>query len=360
VLPSHVFNSKSSHYSGGVRAQLDSHREPRAPILCPSSDPLPQTRRPKLDQSERCASKAQGGCTPASLKAILTEDVPIHDVLAFPPAPIVAALALEAADSSFSRIDFVPHSFVTGPVEPGAALYSLEGDFGFSPPNGNPEVGHEVKLINFDQESHGPISLSFQNFARNTTPAIRRSSALITRPDSIVRPMSSSGRTGAPTSSIAVPYATSAPCELRAWFGEHDPLPQTPAPPGSIVGMGIEAGILARGLIPDGVLIDCDFRDYQRVLNWTADLMATPDVVAIFEAGFAHSRCLIRTDILERRDGGWCLGEVKSSTKVKDEHLVEVALQVWVLQQCGVDLADVQLILVNPEYVRGEDGPIVG
>jgi hypothetical protein len=33
---------------------------------------------------------------------------------------------------------------------------------------------------------------------------------------------------------------------------------------------------------------------------------------------------------------------------------------VWVRQQCGVDLADVQLILVNPEYVRGEDGPIVG
>jgi glucose/arabinose dehydrogenase len=108
-------------------------------------------------------------CTPASLKAILTEDVPIHDVLAFPPAPIVAPLALEAADSSFSGIDFVPHSFVTGPVEPGAALYSLEGDFGFSPPNGNPEVGHEVKLINFDQERHGPISLSFRNFARNDT-----------------------------------------------------------------------------------------------------------------------------------------------------------------------------------------------
>jgi hypothetical protein len=145
-------------------------------------------------------------------------------------------------------------------------------------------------------------------------------------------------------------------CALRSWFGEHDPLPQTPAPPGSIVGMGIEAGILARSLVPDGVLIDCDFKDYQRVLNWTADLMATPDVPAIFEAGFAHSRCLIRADILARRDGGWVLGEVKSSTKVKDEHLIEIALQVYVLQQCGVDLADVQLILINPEYVRGEDG----
>jgi hypothetical protein len=108
-------------------------------------------------------------CKPASLKLILTEDVPIRDVFAFPPASIVAPLALEAADSSFTGIDFVPDSFVSGPVEPGAALYTLEGDFGFSPPNGNPEVGHEVKLINFDKERHGPLSLSFQNFARNGT-----------------------------------------------------------------------------------------------------------------------------------------------------------------------------------------------
>ena len=108
-------------------------------------------------------------CTPASLANILKFDVPIADVLAFPPAPIVAPLALEAADSSITGIDFVPNSFATGPVQPGAALYSLEGDFGFSPPNATapaPEVGHEVKLINFGQD---PLSLSFQNFARNDT-----------------------------------------------------------------------------------------------------------------------------------------------------------------------------------------------
>jgi hypothetical protein len=111
-------------------------------------------------------------CTPASLKQILTEDVPIADVLAVPPAPIVAPIALEAADSSFTGIDFVPKSFVTDPVLPGAALYSLEGDFGFSPPNANPpapEVGHEVKLINFNQDPSLPLQLSFQNFARNNT-----------------------------------------------------------------------------------------------------------------------------------------------------------------------------------------------
>jgi len=99
-------------------------------------------------------------------------DIPIADVLAFPPAPIVAPLAIEAADSSFTGIDFVPKSFVGGPVQDGAALYSLEGDFGFSPPNATspaPEVGHEVKLINFNQDPSAPLSLSFQNFARNDT-----------------------------------------------------------------------------------------------------------------------------------------------------------------------------------------------
>src|SRR5258708_21754608 len=73
-------------------------------------------------------------CTPASLAEILTLDVPIRDVLASPPAPIVAPLAIEAADSSFTGIDFVPKSFVKGPVLPVAALYSLEADFGFSAP----------------------------------------------------------------------------------------------------------------------------------------------------------------------------------------------------------------------------------
>jgi hypothetical protein len=99
-------------------------------------------------------------------------DVPIANVLAFPPAPIVAPIGIEAADSSFTGIDFAPKSFVGGPVLPGAALYALEGDFGFSPPNStaeNAEVGHEVKLINFNQDPSGPLQLSFQNFARNDT-----------------------------------------------------------------------------------------------------------------------------------------------------------------------------------------------
>src|SRR5205823_5720259 len=91
-------------------------------------------------------------CTPASLALILKEDVPIRDVLAFPPQQIASPLAIDAADSSFTAIDFVPDSFAAPPMRPGAALYALEGDFGFSKGNATspaPEVGHEIKIINF-------------------------------------------------------------------------------------------------------------------------------------------------------------------------------------------------------------------
>ena len=117
---------------------------------------------------------------PACIPIVLKEDVPIRDVLAFPPQQITSPLAIEAADSSFTGIDFAPKSFVGGPVHRGAALYTLEGDFGFSPANATApghEVGHEVKLINFDQgsgengdqQSGKPLALKIDRFAHNTT-----------------------------------------------------------------------------------------------------------------------------------------------------------------------------------------------
>src|SRR5207244_13188947 len=108
---------------------------------------------------------------PASLSKILSEDVPVRYVLKFPPQQITSPLAIEAADSSFTGIDFVPNSFANGPVSRGAALYSLEGDFGFSAANATdpaPEVGHEVKLINFSKPGE-PLELKILRFAFNKT-----------------------------------------------------------------------------------------------------------------------------------------------------------------------------------------------
>ncbi len=65
----------------------------------------------------------------------------------------------------------MPNSFVGGPIERGAALYALEGDFGFSAANATPpapEAGHEIKLINFS-DPDDPLVLKIMRFAHNTT-----------------------------------------------------------------------------------------------------------------------------------------------------------------------------------------------
>jgi hypothetical protein len=108
-------------------------------------------------------------CTPASLVKIFTEDVPVRDVLAAPPQQITSPLTIEGADSSFTGIDFVPKSFVQGPIGGGAALYSLEGDFGFSAGNATapaPEIGHEIKIVNFVDN---PLGVKIVRFVHNTT-----------------------------------------------------------------------------------------------------------------------------------------------------------------------------------------------
>jgi glucose/arabinose dehydrogenase len=98
---------------------------------------------------------------------------PVRPVLAFPPQPITAPLALEPADVAAVGLDFVPDSFVTGPVKRGAALISREGDFGFSKANGDPEAGHDIELVNFSGQGkgkpEGPLQLQLQRFAHNTT-----------------------------------------------------------------------------------------------------------------------------------------------------------------------------------------------
>jgi hypothetical protein len=118
-----------------------------------------------------CSGPPNSPSFPACIPLVLAEDVPIRDVLAFPPQPITSPLAIEAADSSFTGIDFVPDSFAQGPVQRGAALYALEGDFGFSRANATapaPEVGHEIKLLNFSKVSE-PLQLQTSRFVFNQT-----------------------------------------------------------------------------------------------------------------------------------------------------------------------------------------------
>ena len=124
----------------------------------------------------------------------------------------------------------------------------------------------------------------------------------------------------------------------------------------SIIEQGREVGLLARQMFPGGVAIES--RDREQAIRVTRELIANPEVPAIFEGAFEHRDVFVRVDILQRRrDQRWRLIEVKSTTAVKDHHLDDVAIQHRVVTRSGLDLAASCLAHVNREYVY-EGGPI--
>jgi len=106
----------------------------------------------------------------ACAAAVQAKDIPVKPVLAYPPQTPKAPVSIMDADASETGIDFAGESFTSSLVGKGAALVSQEGDFGFSPPNGDPEGGHDVLLFNFSQPGQ-PFSFTQQRFAFNCAAA---------------------------------------------------------------------------------------------------------------------------------------------------------------------------------------------
>jgi predicted RecB family nuclease len=119
----------------------------------------------------------------------------------------------------------------------------------------------------------------------------------------------------------------------------------------AIIQQGREIGLLARKLFPSGVEIGTE-GNLDQAIRATRELVANPDVPAIFEGAFEHDGVLVRFDVLHRRgDGRLRLIEVKSSASLKEEHLDDVAIQYRVLSRCGLDVGSCSLAHVNRSYV---------
>jgi len=119
----------------------------------------------------------------------------------------------------------------------------------------------------------------------------------------------------------------------------------------AIFGQGREVGLLARRMFPGGVEVGGS-GGLDEAIRTTRELVANPDVPAIFEGAFEQGGVLVRVDMLQRRrDGRWRLLEVKSTTGLKEHHLDDVAIQARVVSRSGLDLAASCLMHVNRNYV---------
>lgn len=143
-------------------------------------------------------------------------------------------------------------------------------------------------------------------------------------------------------------------CPLRLWHECYnlDLASQVSPAQQAVFDTGHEVGRLATRLYPGGILIEEDYLHHEEAVQTTLKAMKSPNVRAIYEAGFINDGVRIRVDILERLDHGkWNLIEVKSSTSEKDVHLPDVAVQYHVLEGSGLDIEQVILIHVNNRYV---------
>lgn len=119
---------------------------------------------------------------------------------------------------------------------------------------------------------------------------------------------------------------------------------------------GTEVGVLAQTHFPGGIPIDLPHNDPGRV-EATRQALATGGP-AVFEATFVEDRVYVAIDVLERTADGFTLIEVKSSTKIKDEHIPDVAIQVWVARRAGIDVRRAEVMHLNTDFRHPDQGEL--
>ncbi|MGH7637561.1 MAG: DUF2779 domain-containing protein [Gemmatimonadaceae bacterium] len=149
-------------------------------------------------------------------------------------------------------------------------------------------------------------------------------------------------------------------CHKLLWWKVHEPLAEELQPDKvlqDLFDQGAQVGALARDRFPGGVLIDLPHNDYAGKIEATRRAIAS-GAPAIFEASFSADDVFVAVDVLVREGNAWRLIEVKSSTSAKEEHLLDAAIQLHVLQRCGLAVHAVEIMHLNKEFRHPEQGDL--
>lgn len=150
-------------------------------------------------------------------------------------------------------------------------------------------------------------------------------------------------------------------CAKRLWLQVHEPHLASVDPGAEArFAAGHEVGAIACALVPGGRMVAAD-PDLSAALGETASLLRSGHRGPIFEAALEHDGVLVRIDILEP-DGedAWRMAEVKSSTKLKDYHLGDLATQVWVARAAGLNISSTAVRHVDNSFVLQTEGEFKG
>lgn len=150
-------------------------------------------------------------------------------------------------------------------------------------------------------------------------------------------------------------------CPRRLWLAVHRPeAAELDEGAQARFATGHTVGDIACALHSEGIMIEAA-PDLAAAIDRTAQLVAARGPEPLFEATFQHDGVLVRVDILSPVGRqGWGMAEVKSSTGPKDYHLGDLATQVWVLEEAGVQLANAAIRHVDTAFVLEREGDYAG
>ena len=153
-------------------------------------------------------------------------------------------------------------------------------------------------------------------------------------------------------------------CAKKLHLEKHHPeLGVVSAQTESLFATGNQVGEIARQFYGTEKSIEIAF-DFKTMTAETKRLVEGGTDFPIFEATFRHENVLIRADVMipegQGADRGWHLVEVKASTSVKDYHVLDCAIQDWVLRSSGINVLSLSLAHIDNQFVYAGDGNYAG
>jgi hypothetical protein len=145
------------------------------------------------------------------------------------------------------------------------------------------------------------------------------------------------------------------PKALYLHFNEPEERDETSESQQHLFDTGHSVGHLAQQLFTGGVDASRgEPGNYAENIAYTRELINNGGKV-IYEAAFGDGETLCYLDILVKKGGKWHAYEVKGSTSVKDYHYMDAAFQYYVINQSGLELADISIVHLNNQYIRRGD-----
>jgi len=149
-------------------------------------------------------------------------------------------------------------------------------------------------------------------------------------------------------------------CAKRLHLEKHHPeYGEVSSQTESLFATGHQVGAIAQQLYGTKNSVEVEF-DFKRMEAETKRLIEGGADFPIFEATFRHENVLVRVDVMIPDGDGWKVIEVKASTSVKDYHVLDCAIQDWVLRHCGINVTSISLAHINNQFVYPGDGDYDG